>query len=193
MFSERDAPLAQLVEQLTLNQRVPGSSPWWCTRRPVGQAVKTPASHAGNGGSIPPRVTREGTDRKSEPDRSRLTRVRRYGNIGKQSKSPKAGTNDVEDPPVPIPNTEVKLNSAENTWRDTAREHRSAPAPEKDRNSPEGEFFFYIPAVAMRQKHRNSGIPWGSLDLDGGNGAGAGSMGTSPWEAPQGQNRCQCL
>ena len=24
---------------------------------PVGQAVKTPASHAGNGGSIPPRVT----------------------------------------------------------------------------------------------------------------------------------------
>ena len=25
----------------------------------VGQAVKTPASHAGNGGSIPPRVTRK--------------------------------------------------------------------------------------------------------------------------------------
>ena len=25
------APLAQLVEQLTLNQRVPGSSPWWRT------------------------------------------------------------------------------------------------------------------------------------------------------------------
>ena len=25
---------------------------------PVGQAVKTPASHAGNGGSIPPRVTK---------------------------------------------------------------------------------------------------------------------------------------
>ena len=27
-------------------------------RRPVGQAVKTPASHAGNAGSIPARVTR---------------------------------------------------------------------------------------------------------------------------------------
>ena len=26
------APLAQLVEQLTLNQRVPGSSPCWCTK-----------------------------------------------------------------------------------------------------------------------------------------------------------------
>ncbi len=25
------APLAQLVEQLTLNQWVQGSSPWWCT------------------------------------------------------------------------------------------------------------------------------------------------------------------
>ena len=28
----KHAPLAQLVEQLTLNQRVPGSSPWWCTK-----------------------------------------------------------------------------------------------------------------------------------------------------------------
>ncbi len=29
----RDAPLAQLVEQLTLNQRVRGSSPWRCNRK----------------------------------------------------------------------------------------------------------------------------------------------------------------
>ena len=27
------APLAQLAEQLTLNQRVQGSSPWWCTKQ----------------------------------------------------------------------------------------------------------------------------------------------------------------
>ena len=27
--------------------------------------------------------------------------------------------------PVPIPNTEVKLRSADNTWRETAREDRS--------------------------------------------------------------------
>ena len=32
----------------------------------------------------------------------------------------------VEGPPVPIPNTEVKLIGAENTWRATARENRSA-------------------------------------------------------------------
>ena len=53
------APLAQLVEQLTLNQWVLGSSPRWCTRRLVGQAVKTPPSHGGIGSSILPRVTSE--------------------------------------------------------------------------------------------------------------------------------------
>ena len=31
-----------------------------------------------------------------------------------------------EGPPVPIPNTEVKLLYAEDTWRATARENRSA-------------------------------------------------------------------
>ena len=63
------APLAQLVEQLTLNQWVLGSSPRWCTtsfwtpitygvwKWPVGQAAKTTASHAVNGSSILPRVT----------------------------------------------------------------------------------------------------------------------------------------
>ena len=61
------APLAQMVEQLTLNQWVLGSSPRWCTKScfsyskdqmwPVGQAVKTAASHAANRGSIPLRVT----------------------------------------------------------------------------------------------------------------------------------------
>ena len=34
---------------------------------------------------------------------------------------------NVEGPPVPIPNTAVKLNSAENTWLETARENRSTP------------------------------------------------------------------
>ena len=30
-----------------------------------------------------------------------------------------------EGPPVPIPNTEVKLVCAQNTWLETARENRS--------------------------------------------------------------------
>ena len=37
------------------------------------------------------------------------------------------GVINVEGPPVPIPNTEVKLNSAENTWSETAWEDRSTP------------------------------------------------------------------
>ena len=37
------------------------------------------------------------------------------------------GVNDDEGPPVPIPNTVVKLISAENTWREAAREDRSTP------------------------------------------------------------------
>ena len=41
------------------------------------------------------------------------------------------GGNDGEVPPVPIPNTVVKLSSAESTWLDTAREDRSLPVPFK--------------------------------------------------------------
>ena len=32
-----------------------------------------------------------------------------------------------EGPPVPIPNTEVKLISAEDTWLETARDNRKMP------------------------------------------------------------------
>ena len=64
----------------------------------VGQAAKTPASHAGNAGSIPARVTIVGVDCD-------------------------------EDPPVPIPNTEVKLIGAEDTWLEAARENRLMPTP----------------------------------------------------------------
>ena len=64
-FKRKYAPLAQLVEQLTLNQWVPGSNPWRRTIWPVGQAVKTAASHAANMGSIPVRVTILFLERKS--------------------------------------------------------------------------------------------------------------------------------
>ena len=41
--------------------------------------------------------------------------------------SVQVGVNDDEGPPVPIPNTVVKLIRAENTWREAAREDRSTP------------------------------------------------------------------
>ena len=37
------------------------------------------------------------------------------------------GVDDVEGPPVPMPNTEVKLNGAENTWMVTSRKDRKMP------------------------------------------------------------------
>ena len=43
------------------------------------------------------------------------------------------GVNDDEGPPVPIPNTEVKLVRADNTWLETAREDRSTPT-QKERS-----------------------------------------------------------
>ena len=41
---------------------------------------------------------------------------------------PIAGVYYAEVPPVPIPNTEVKLSCADNTWRVTAWKDRSLPA-----------------------------------------------------------------
>ena len=38
-----------------------------------------------------------------------------------------SGDNGKRDPPVPIPNTEVKLQYVEDTWLVTARENRSLP------------------------------------------------------------------
>ena len=39
----------------------------------------------------------------------------------------KVGVFNAEGPPVPIPNTEVKLCSGENTWREAAREDSTMP------------------------------------------------------------------
>ena len=38
-----------------------------------------------------------------------------------------SGGNGMREPPVPIPNTEVKPLSADGTWLETARESRSSP------------------------------------------------------------------
>ena len=69
---------------------------------PIGQVVKTAASHAVNIGSNPVWVTK-----KCE---------RKFTFI--------VGVDWYEGPPVPIPNTEVKLIFADNTWLVTAREDR---------------------------------------------------------------------
>ena len=44
-----------------------------------------------------------------------------------------AGVDDGEVPPVPIPNTEVKLTCAEDSWLETACENRQMPASLKSK------------------------------------------------------------
>ena len=55
---------------------------------------------------------------------------------------PEAGGDDAEVTPVPIPNTEVKLCSADDTWREAAWESRKPPA--KMKSSPFGLLFSFL-------------------------------------------------
>ena len=50
----------------------------------------------------------------------------------------KVSASNAEGPPVPIPNTEVKLCSAANTWLATARENRSVLTQEVGGPNAEG-------------------------------------------------------
>ena len=67
-----------------------------------------------------------------------------------------AGVYDAEVPPVPIPNTEVKLSGAENTWRVTSREDRSVPA---QKAATEMLLLFLFPRrEGLRRDSRDLGI-----------------------------------
>ena len=45
------------------------------------------------------------------------------------------GVTNAEGPPVPIPNTDVKLCSGENTWLEAAREDSSMPTQDRERKT----------------------------------------------------------
>ena len=83
---------------------------------PLVKWPKTPASHAGNTSSNLVRVTKDQNGGNSE-------------GIYAVKSSITVGVYDDEGPPVPIPNTVVKLIRAENTWREAARKDRSTPTP----------------------------------------------------------------
>ena len=80
--------------------------------------VKTAASHAVNVGSNPAGVTKEKALDKREK-RSIIKEV-----SGETWEWKIVGVDCDEGPPVPIPNTEVKLICADNTWWVTAWEDR---------------------------------------------------------------------
>ena len=64
-----------------------------------------------------------------------------------------AGANDDEVTPVPIPNTEVKLISAHNTWTAGSREDRSTPAYtfKKKRNALIAQLALRVSAAGGRR------------------------------------------
>ena len=55
------------------------------------------------------------------------------------------GDNGEGDPPVLIPNTEVKPFSAGSTWLDTAREIKTLPVTKKKNHK--SWFFFFVPST----------------------------------------------
>ena len=72
---------------------------------------------------------------------------------------------NVEGPPVPIPNTEVKLNCAENTWLATARKNRSVLTQKPMVLYHRFFYFIYINSVkdkngkvycGLKQQHETS-------------------------------------
>ena len=67
----------------------------------------------------------------------------------------RVGVDDDEGPPVPIPNTEVKLISAEDTWLVTARKNRFSPTL-KAVVQQDGCFFVSTPPRGFQEK-------WASL------------------------------
>ena len=84
---------------------------------PLVKWPKTPASHAGNTSSNLVRVTIF----------SKLNTILNNGSCLIYSAlwhQNLVGVDCDEGPPVPIPNTEVKLICAEDTWREAARENK---------------------------------------------------------------------
>ena len=79
--------------------------------------VKTAASHAANRSSTLLRVTTLLSGDKIQGKKQLIL-------AAKAVKINKVGADCGEGPPVPIPNTAVKLICAENTWLVTAREDR---------------------------------------------------------------------
>ena len=66
-----------------------------------------------------------------------------------------SGDNSEEDTPVPIPNTEVKLFSADDTWREAAREIRTSPVRIKGHSK--GCLFCYI---YLKAASENGSVTW---------------------------------
>ena len=93
---------------------------------PIGQVVKTAASHAVNIGSNPVWVTKIFLDKSGKRCYNVEVKSRRAFDIIRwvQSPSKRVRVDCRVGPPVPIPNTEVKHTYADDSCRVTGRENR---------------------------------------------------------------------
>ena len=67
----------------------------------------------------------------------------------------KSGDNSAEETPVPISNTAVKLRSADDTWREAARESRSLPVLVKKKlHNGVASFFLALASKTGQLKNR---------------------------------------
>ena len=77
-----------------------------------------------------------------------------YGNRMKRTcevRDDEVSTNNDEGPPVPIPNTEVKLISGDNTWLATAREDSTALTQRSSRRNAAASFFASVASQVRNQ------------------------------------------
>ena len=76
--------------------------------------------------------------------RQTVSRIYLFRFKGRNQNTNKSGDNSREDTPVPISNTEVKLLSADDTWREAAWESRTLPVSfkkEMSLNNRQHHFF----------------------------------------------------
>ena len=85
----------------------------------------------------------EAKGREAESGRKRKRKPERF--LKRTQPNTISGDNSLRVPPVPIPNTVVKPQHAESTWRETAWKHRSLPVPIREDFLMVVLFHFFLP------------------------------------------------
>ena len=62
----------------------------------------------------------------------------------KPQRRKKSGDDSKEETPVPMPNTEVKVFSVDDTWRETARESRTLPEQNPSETQKDSDFDIFL-------------------------------------------------
>ena len=98
-------------------------------RKGKGREAESPGGRNRSGGrdAEAEKGKAEGKSGSGRPKRGSGSRESGSGEPRRKKQHTISGDNSLRDPPVPIPNTEVKPQHADGTWLETARESRSSP------------------------------------------------------------------